>query len=194
MIAVYDDHFKKSIKTNRGRKKELWEKFERIYSECKEKESFYTVFLEKFHNELSQMIQQHEVVNSQHGEMEGLVEKIKSHFEKVNHISQNSYENAVELHEKGGTLIQSAKDMAIRSEEGRDFVNHVEQLMKQLSGSGNSKEIETIVRVINEIADQTNLLVLNTSIEAARAGKYGKGFAVVAVGVRKLAESTSTST
>ena len=87
---------------------------------------------------------------------------------------------------------QSLKDTIQKITSLVEFVTQNEKSIGELVQR--TKDISSVVDVINDIADKTNLLALNAAIEAARAGEHGRGFAVVADEVRKLAETTQKAT
>ncbi|MEB2272031.1 methyl-accepting chemotaxis protein [Bacillus safensis] len=89
---------------------------------------------------------------------------------------------------QGGRIVEST---ASQMKHIDTSVQEAEQVMKELEYK--SKDITSILNVINGIADQTNLLALNAAIEAARAGESGRGFSVVAEEVRKLAVQSADS-
>jgi len=99
----------------------------------------------------------------------------------ITEIAAQTKENALNAN-KANIAAVSAKENA---EEGKKEMNDMLKAMDEISSS--SDNISKIIKVIDEIAFQTNILALNAAVEAARAGQSGKGFAVVADEVRNLA-------
>ena len=117
--------------------------------------------------------------------MASSVEEVSGNAERASDVARHS----VEVAHKGGDAVRRTID---GMNTIRETIQETSKRIKRLGES--SQEIGNIVELINDIAEQTNILALNASIQSSMAGEAGRGFAVVADEVQRLAERAANAT